>query len=63
MSQSQLAKVLGYQSLMRISEMERETNPLPVPWVVGELMRAIEGGYVPSTMGKNDPFEGIALES
>jgi len=53
-SQSQLASVLGYSTLMRISEMERATNPRPVPWVVGQLMRAMDQGFVPDSV--DNPF-------
>ena len=45
LSQSQLARVLGYAHPIRISEMERETNPAPVPWLVAQLMEAMADGF------------------
>jgi len=57
LSQSQLAAVLGYRSAMRVSELERDTNPHPVPWLVGQLMRAMAEGYTPETAVPVNPFE------
>jgi transcriptional regulator with XRE-family HTH domain len=56
LSQAELAGVLGYGHVMRISELERETNPIPVPWMVAQLMLAMNEGYRPETFVVNDPF-------
>jgi transcriptional regulator with XRE-family HTH domain len=47
LTQSQLAEVLGYQQLMQVSELERPTNPKPVPRAIALLMRAYDEGYRP----------------
>ena len=57
LSQSKLAAVLGYRSPMRVSELERDTNPLPIPWLVGHLMRAMAEGYRPETAVPVNPFD------
>jgi predicted transcriptional regulator len=56
LSQSELAGVLGYAHSMRVSELERETNPTVVPWMVAQVMLAMEQGYRPSTFPVDDPF-------
>ena len=63
MSQSKLAAVLGYRSPMRVSELERATNPLPVPWMVGQLMRAMAEGFVPDTAAIENPFDLMPEEA
>jgi transcriptional regulator with XRE-family HTH domain len=55
-SQSQMARVLGYGHVMRVSELERESNPVAVPWLVGQLMQAMDEGYRPETFIEIDPF-------
>jgi transcriptional regulator with XRE-family HTH domain len=55
-SQAELQRVLGYGHVMRVSELEREKNPVPVPWLVGQLMKAMAEGYRPETWIENDPF-------
>lgn len=47
LTQAQLATVLGYSHLMQVSELERATNPKPVPRVIALLMRAYDEGYRP----------------
>ncbi|NZD50514.1 helix-turn-helix domain-containing protein [Rhizobium leguminosarum] len=47
LTQAQLAGVLGYLRSMQVSEIERETNPKPVPRAVALLMRAYDEGYRP----------------
>ncbi|PDT76947.1 helix-turn-helix domain-containing protein [Sinorhizobium sp. BJ1] len=47
LTQAQLATVLGYPHVMQVSEIERETNPKPVPRHVAMLMRAYDEGYRP----------------
>lgn len=56
LTQRELAEVLGYGHVMRVSELERDTNPMPVPWAVGQLMRAMLAGFRPDTWVENDPF-------
>ena len=47
LTQVQLAKVLGYPRATQVSEIERPTNPKPVPRHVALLMRAYDSGYRP----------------
>jgi transcriptional regulator with XRE-family HTH domain len=47
LTQAQLAEVLEYQHPMQVSELERETNPKPVPRHVALLMKAYDEGYRP----------------
>ncbi len=47
LTQAQLAAVLEYRHVMQVSEIERETNPKPVPRHVALLMRAYDEGYRP----------------
>lgn len=54
LTQSQMASVLGYSVAMQVSELERATNPKPVPRHVAMLMRAYDEGYRP----KNWPTGG-----
>lgn len=52
LSQSELAKVLGYGATVRISEFERKTNPRPIPLHVAMLMEAFRSGYRPPNWPK-----------
>jgi transcriptional regulator with XRE-family HTH domain len=47
LTQAQLASVLGYQHPMQVSELERTTNPKPVPRAIALLMVAYDEGYRP----------------
>lgn len=47
LTQAQLAALLGYSVAMQVSELERATNPKPVPKHVAMLMRAYDEGYRP----------------
>lgn len=47
LTQAELASFLGYASAMRISEMERPTNPKPIPDLLARLMTAYADGYRP----------------
>lgn len=47
LTQAQLAKILEYPLALQVSEIERETNPKPVPRHVALLMRAYDDGYRP----------------
>lgn len=47
LTQAQLATVLGYSHSMQVSELERQTNPKPVPRAIALLMRAYDEGYRP----------------
>lgn len=47
LTQAELARVLGYPHPMQVSELERETNPKPVPRHVAMLMEAYAAGYRP----------------
>ena len=47
LTQAQLAAVLGYSHLMQVSEIERISNPKPVPRAIALLMRAYDEGYRP----------------
>lgn len=47
LSQAQLASVLLYPRAMQVSEIERPTNPRPVPRHVALLMKAYNDGYRP----------------
>ena len=38
LTQKQLAEVLGYSHKIRISEYERETNPVPIPDHIADAM-------------------------
>jgi len=38
LTQKELAEVLGYAHKIRISEYERETNPVPIPRHIEEVM-------------------------
>jgi transcriptional regulator with XRE-family HTH domain len=47
-TQAELAALLGYSAKVRISEFERDTNPIPVPRLVSMVMRAMdETGWRP----------------
>jgi len=46
-TQAQLARLLGYRHAMQVSEMERTSNPKPVPRAIALLMRAYDEGYRP----------------
>lgn len=47
-TQAELAETLGYASPVRISEFERAVNPIPVPRLVAQVMRAMdETGWRP----------------
>jgi transcriptional regulator with XRE-family HTH domain len=45
LTQEELATVLGYSLAMQVSEIERATNPKPVPRHVAMLMTAFDKGY------------------
>ena len=45
LSQSVLAKVLGYRSALTISSYERQSARHDVPHLVAMLMKAFESGY------------------
>lgn len=47
LTQAQLAKILGYPRATQVSEIERPTNPKPVPRHVAMLMVAYDEGYRP----------------
>lgn len=47
LTQAQLATVLGYPRAMQVSEIERPSNPRPVPRHVAKLMVAYDEGYRP----------------
>lgn len=47
LTQAQLAAVLLYPRAMQVSEIERPTNPRPVPRHVALLMKAYDEGYRP----------------
>ncbi|MEY9198705.1 transcriptional regulator with XRE-family HTH domain [Sinorhizobium fredii] len=47
LTQAQLATVLLYPRATQVSEIERPTNPKPVPRHVALLMRAYDEGYRP----------------
>ncbi|RWN51409.1 MAG: XRE family transcriptional regulator [Mesorhizobium sp.] len=47
LTQAELAAVLGYPLAMQVSELERATNPKPVPRHVALLMKAYDDGYRP----------------
>lgn len=47
LTQAQLASVLGYVHLMQVSEIERSSNPKPVPRAIALLMMAYDEGYRP----------------
>lgn len=38
LTQSRLSKALGYRHTIRVSEYERETNPVPVPHLIGHAV-------------------------
>ena len=38
LTQRELARILGYRHKVRISEFERETNPVPIPLPIQEEM-------------------------
>jgi len=45
MTQRELARALGYRHKVRISEFERETNPVPIPIPIQEeMIRLYESG-------------------
>ena len=48
LTQAQLAAVLEYPHAMQVSEIERQTNPKPVPRHVALLMKAYDDGYRPN---------------
>lgn len=54
LTQAQLAAVLGYPHPMQVSELERETNPKPVPRHVALLMRAYDEGHRPKDWPGSD---------
>jgi DNA-binding transcriptional regulator YiaG len=62
MTQAQFASILRYRSAMRISEFEREQNPLPIPEHIAFMVRVIAEDperFVPSGVGEpaaHDPF-------
>lgn len=45
LTQAELAAVLGYPIAMQVSELERATNPKPIPRHVAMLMKAFDAGY------------------
>ena len=50
MTQLELARVLGYRQKIRISEFERETNPVPIPIAIQQALldlRATGGTFTP----------------
>lgn len=47
LTQAELSRVLGYPHPMQVSELERATNPKPVPRHVAMLMQAYDEGYRP----------------
>jgi len=48
LTQQELATVLGYAQKIRISEYERETNPVSIPWHIQEaVIRMWDTGRVP----------------
>ena len=50
MTQRELANLLGYRHKVRVSEFERETNPVPIPLPIQEeMIRLYESG------GRTDP--------
>ena len=45
LTQRELARVLGYRHKVRVSEFERETNPVPIPLAIQqEMIRLYESG-------------------
>jgi hypothetical protein len=45
MTQRELARALGYRHKIRVSEFERETNPVPIPLAIQEeMIRLYESG-------------------
>lgn len=42
LTQAELASVLGYRQKIRISEYERETNPVPIPDHIAMAMYELE---------------------
>ena len=45
MTQRELANLLGYRHKVRVSEFERETNPVPIPLrIQEEMVRLYESG-------------------
>ena len=54
LTQAQLAAVLNYPHPMQVSEIERDTNPKPVPRHVALLMRAYDEGYRPKDWPGSD---------
>jgi DNA-binding transcriptional regulator YiaG len=54
LSQRELARVLGYAHKIRISEFERETNPVPIPLHIQEALLALrENGGVATSWGNS----------
>lgn len=47
LTQAELASVLGYSIAMQVSELERATNPKPVPRLIAMLVKAFDAGYRP----------------
>lgn len=54
LTQAELARLLGYARGLRVSELERETNPLPVPHHIGLLMQAFDEGFRPKGWPKQE---------
>lgn len=48
LTQVQLAPLLDLGSLMRVSELERATNPRPIPKYIARIMNAMDAGWRPS---------------
>jgi len=62
LTQAQFAAIMRYRSAMRISEFERERNPLPIPEHIAFIARVIAEDpvrFIPSGVGEpttHDPF-------
>jgi len=59
LSQSAMAKVLGYRSSQSVSGYERQARRRQVPHQVAMLMRAFDGGYRPDNWP--GPTRGLSL--
>ena len=54
LTQVQLARLLGYNRSDRISEMERKTNPKPVPGFLDLVMEALDSGFWPKAWPRKE---------
>ena len=58
LTQVQLARLLGYNRSDRISELERKTNPKPVPGFLDLVMEALDNGFWPKAWPRKETGNG-----